>query len=484
MKTAQALFREHGIASLADLERALDAGCARRTRGWGQSRSRISNAAFSPSRAPQRARRSARALRWRARSSPILRAGARAGRSRRGSLRRQESTVGDIDIVCTRDDAEAVIARFTAGSAPKPCSPKADQSDDLARRRIADRPARAAGGRVRQSAAALHRQPRAQHSTARTRRAQGCGSARTASSNSRPANSRPAGPKKRSTPRSDCRSFPPEMRLGIGEIDAALDGTLPEPVELGDLRGDFHMHCTWSDGADTLEAMIAAAAARGYAYHAISDHSGGRGSIGLDPAGLRAQRDASRHRRPLRHSHAVLRARSTSGRTARSTLATTSWRELDIVIASVHSAHASLARGDDAAPDSRLRASVRHHHRPSDAGGSRAFDGYEFDLRRRLRGGGANRHRAGDRRPAVRLDLPSASRARAASASPSLDSDAHAADQLANVEYAIGQARRAWVAQAKCSTRGRSTPCWRSSRRSARGPRPNSRAFPAFSKMP
>jgi DNA polymerase (family 10) len=43
------------------------------------------------------------------------------------------------------------------------------------------------------------------------------------------------------------------------------------------------MHSTWSDGAATLEAMIAAAAARGYAYHSISDHSWGRGS-GLDPA--------------------------------------------------------------------------------------------------------------------------------------------------------------------------------------------------------
>ena len=55
------------------------------------------------------------------------------------------------------------------------------------------------------------------------------------------------------------------------------------------------MHSTWSDGKDSLEAMIAAAAARGYEYHAISDHSAGRGStFGLDPEKLRAQRAAVR----------------------------------------------------------------------------------------------------------------------------------------------------------------------------------------------
>src|ERR1700676_4527774 len=92
------------------------------------------------------------------------------------------------------------------------------------------------------------------------------------------------------------------MRLGVGEIEAAANGTLPVPVALSDLRGDFHMHTTASDGADTLEAMVAAAAARGYEYHAISDHSRGRGR-GMDPADLRGQRAAGR---PPRHPHAVL----------------------------------------------------------------------------------------------------------------------------------------------------------------------------------
>ena len=60
--------------------------------------------------------------------------------------------------------------------------------------------------------------------------------------------------------------IPPELR-------AARDGGLPKLVSLTDLRGDLHTHTTWSDGKDTLEAMVAAARARGYDYYAICDHS-------------------------------------------------------------------------------------------------------------------------------------------------------------------------------------------------------------------
>src|SRR5262249_56454681 len=53
--------------------------------------------------------------------------------------------------------------------------------------------------------------------------------------------------------------IPPELRENLGELDAARKGELPNLVELGDLRGDLHTHTTWSDGKDTLEAMVARA---------------------------------------------------------------------------------------------------------------------------------------------------------------------------------------------------------------------------------
>ncbi len=68
--------------------------------------------------------------------------------------------------------------------------------------------------------------------------------------------------------------IPPELRENHGELDAARRGELPTLVELSDLRGDLHTHTSWSaDGKNTLEEMVAAAAARGYDYYAITDHS-------------------------------------------------------------------------------------------------------------------------------------------------------------------------------------------------------------------
>jgi DNA polymerase (family 10) len=68
--------------------------------------------------------------------------------------------------------------------------------------------------------------------------------------------------------------IPPELRENHGELDAARRGGLPALVQLSDLRGDLHTHTTWSaDGKNTLEEMVAAAAARGYEYYAVTDHS-------------------------------------------------------------------------------------------------------------------------------------------------------------------------------------------------------------------
>ncbi|MDB6094059.1 MAG: hypothetical protein JWM32_1621 [Verrucomicrobia bacterium] len=66
---------------------------------------------------------------------------------------------------------------------------------------------------------------------------------------------------------------PPELREGIGEIEAAEKGELPRLVEQVDLRGAFHNHTTASDGRNTLAEMTAAAEALGWEYLGIADHS-------------------------------------------------------------------------------------------------------------------------------------------------------------------------------------------------------------------
>ena len=68
--------------------------------------------------------------------------------------------------------------------------------------------------------------------------------------------------------------IPPELREDDGEVELALSGALPRPIGEGDLRGDLHVHTDLSgDGRESLEAMLAAAAGRGYEYLAVTDHA-------------------------------------------------------------------------------------------------------------------------------------------------------------------------------------------------------------------
>ena len=67
--------------------------------------------------------------------------------------------------------------------------------------------------------------------------------------------------------------IPPEIRHAAGEIEAAAERALPALLERRDIRGDLHMHSTYSDGRDALTQMVAACCALGYEYMAITDHS-------------------------------------------------------------------------------------------------------------------------------------------------------------------------------------------------------------------
>jgi DNA polymerase (family 10) len=88
----------------------------------------------------------------------------------------------------------------------------------------------------------------------------------------------------------DLPNIPPELREARREYDLAAAGTLPRLIEVGDLRGDLHMHTTATDGTASIREMVAAAQARGLDYIAITDHSQ-RVSMarGLTPTRLREQ---------------------------------------------------------------------------------------------------------------------------------------------------------------------------------------------------
>ncbi len=134
--------------------------------------------------------------------------------------------------------------------------------------------------------------------------------------------------------------IPPELREDRGEVQAAQAGALPRLVEQQDIRGDLHAHTDWSDAAATLEEMAAAARKLGYEYLVISDHTRSLGvANGLDVNRLREQRaEIARLNahfsdfRLLQGAEVEIHADGTLD------FADDVLGELDVVIASVHSA--------------------------------------------------------------------------------------------------------------------------------------------------
>ena len=86
--------------------------------------------------------------------------------------------------------------------------------------------------------------------------------------------------------------IPPVLREDRGEIEAAQAGTLPDVVSIADIRGDLHVHSIWSDGRHSIEGMARAAQERGLSYVVMADHS--RSSViagGMSVAAVAAQRE-------------------------------------------------------------------------------------------------------------------------------------------------------------------------------------------------
>jgi len=79
--------------------------------------------------------------------------------------------------------------------------------------------------------------------------------------------------------------IPPEIRENLGEIEAAANNTLPNLITQQDIRGDLHIHSTWSDGQESILTMAQAARKMGYEYLAITDHTA---TVGITH-GLNAQ---------------------------------------------------------------------------------------------------------------------------------------------------------------------------------------------------
>lgn len=243
--------------------------------------------------------------------------------------------------------------------------------------------------------------------------------------------------------------IPPELRENSGEIEAALEGRLPNLVELSDIRGDLHMHTTETDGRASLEEMAEAARGMGYEYVAITDHSKALAMAnGLDEK--RVVDFAKRVREINRNGlgiHIFSGLECDIRRDGTMDIAEDALAELDFVIASVHS-HMNLEAAE--MTDRLLRAlespSVRALGHPT----GRLLlhrDGFSFDFERVVTEAVKRGVRLEVNASPERLDLygPLLRAAKARGAKFTISTDAHHPKHLENMRYGVTMARRGWL---------------------------------------
>jgi DNA polymerase (family 10) len=447
-KTAAMLFSDYGIASLADLETAIAAGTLAGVPRLG-------------SKTIENWRRGILAYRGRQRRTPLPIALTIAGEAMdyvregpplerllfAGSLRRCEVTVGDIDLVCTSAHAADVIAHFTAwqraqavlAEGPTKASiwlPGGLQID------LRVLPDHLYGNLLQHFTGSREHNIKLRELAVRSNLRVSENGILNLESGDVITCTDEAGV----YAALGMQYIPPELRSGLDEIDLARAGTIPQLVELTDVRGDFHMHTVWSDGDDSLEAMIAAAVARGYEYHAISDHSQGRlRRFGVDPENLLEQRALIEELGARLGIRTLCASEVDVLPDGSLDLPDDVLARLDVVIASVHTA----TRQSREEMTARLVRVCENPYvtivgHPT----GRRFDaspGYEFDYDAVFAAAARTGTALEIDGQAARLDLPAplARRAKTFGVMFSLDSDAHRTRDLAAMEYAVGQARRA-----------------------------------------
>ena len=246
--------------------------------------------------------------------------------------------------------------------------------------------------------------------------------------------------------------IPPELRENCGEIEAAAEHLLPRLITVDELQGDVHMHTVETDGRCTIEEMAEAARARGYKYMAITDHSKNLAfANGLDDA------------RALKHIEKIRKAdeeikdiRIFAGievdilADGELDLSDSVLKEMDVVIASVHSAFNQEA---PKMTDRMLRAVNNPHVSIIGHPTGRILlrrDAYPFDMEAVLNAAAQNKVAMELNAYPDRLDLCDRHlrTAKERGVKVVINTDSHHTSHLEKIRYGVLQARRAWLGPA------------------------------------
>ena len=243
--------------------------------------------------------------------------------------------------------------------------------------------------------------------------------------------------------------IPPELREDRGEIEAAMERKIPRLLEIGDIKGDLHVHSNWSDGKNTMEEMALAARALGYEYIAVTDHSGSSKIAN----GLSEKKLLEHIKEVEELNESIEGIRVLSGTECdilpNGTLDYSDdlLEQLDIVVVAVHGA----VEQDSKTMTKRIVAALENEHvhilaHPTGRKFGKRLP-FEMDMEKimdtALEFGKVLEINSSPQR----LDLNDnyAMMAMEMGIKLAINTDAHSPDQFANIRYGVGTARRAWV---------------------------------------
>jgi adenosylcobalamin-dependent ribonucleoside-diphosphate reductase len=288
-KRAQTLYQQLGIRSLGKLRQAAQRHRLRELKGFGpKTEENILRGLEHLTQAGRRvqldeAKVYADALTRHLRGAPGLHEVEVAG-----SFRRRQETVGDLDILVTCDDPEAVMDRLAAYGGVAEVLARGDTRMALRLKTGLQIDLRVVPEESYGAALQYFTGSKA-HSILLRRRAQERGLKMNEYGVFRDDQFVAGRTEAEVYAAVGLPWIPPELREARGEIELALAGRLPQLLTLDDVRGDLHMHTDVTDGRASLEEMVDGAGRRGYGYIAITDHSR-RVTVagGLDARRLRA----------------------------------------------------------------------------------------------------------------------------------------------------------------------------------------------------
>lgn len=242
----------------------------------------------------------------------------------------------------------------------------------------------------------------------------------------------------------------PELREDTGEIELAIEDRLPKLIELKDIKGDLHVHSSWSDGVNTVEEIARAAQKKGYSYVAVTDHSQSlKVANGLSIADLRKKKkEIEQVNKKLKNFRVLYGTEVDIDSDGNIDYKDDILKEFDIVIGAIHTgfkqSKEQLTRRIFNACSHRYVNIIAH---PT----GRLFgvrDPYNLDLEKIFKVAKDTNTCLEINSFPNRLDLNDVNcrRAKEIGAKIAINTDSHAVEQLGSMYLGVSVARRGWLA--------------------------------------